>query len=117
GGWRGGGAGAVGRLAGGQGLRGRDFARARARAARGRTRGARGRRRGRSAMSGGSSAAVDHSFFARPVTEVAPDLLGWTVRHEEAAGVIVETEAYHDSEPACHAYVGLTPRTEPLFGA
>jgi DNA-3-methyladenine glycosylase len=33
-----------------------------------------------------------------------------------AAGVIVETEAYHESEPACHAFVGLTPRTEILFG-
>ena len=32
------------------------------------------------------------------------------------AGVIVETEAYHESEPACHAYVGLTPRTSTLFG-
>jgi DNA-3-methyladenine glycosylase len=31
--------------------------------------------------------------------------------------VIVETEAYHESEPACHAYVGLTGRTAPLFGA
>jgi DNA-3-methyladenine glycosylase len=67
-------------------------------------------------MSAASSAAVDRSFFARPVTEVAPDLLGWTVRHGETAGVIVETEAYHDSEPACHAFVGLTPRTETLFG-
>jgi DNA-3-methyladenine glycosylase len=36
--------------------------------------------------------------------------------HGETAGVIVETEAYHHSEPACHAYVGLTSRTSTLFG-
>jgi DNA-3-methyladenine glycosylase len=30
--------------------------------------------------------------------------------------VIVETEAYHEVEPACHAFVGLTPRTRTLFG-
>ena len=56
-------------------------------------------------------------FFDRPVVEVARDLVGWTVRHGETSGVIVETEAYHQTEPACHAYVGLTPRTETLFGA
>jgi DNA-3-methyladenine glycosylase len=48
--------------------------------------------------------------------EVAADLLGCVVRHGDASGVIVETEAYHDSEPACHAFVGLTPRTRTLFG-
>ena len=55
-------------------------------------------------------------FYDRPVVEVARDLLGWTVRHGETAGVIVETEAYHQIEPACHAFVGLTPRTSTLFG-
>ena len=59
---------------------------------------------------------MNPDFFERPVTEVAPDLLGCVLRHGDTAGVIVETEAYHESEPACHAYVGLTPRTRVLFG-
>ena len=50
--------------------------------------------------------ALDATFYARPVLDVARDLLGCVVRHGETAGVIVETEAYHDSEPACHAHVG-----------
>jgi DNA-3-methyladenine glycosylase len=57
-----------------------------------------------------------HGFYDRPVVEVARDLLGCLVRHGDTAGVIVETEAYHEIEPACHAYVGLTARTAPLFG-
>lgn len=61
-----------------------------------------------------SSLSAD--FYDRPVLEVARDLIGCTVEHRGAAGVIVETEAYHDSEPACHAFVGLTPRTRTLFG-
>ena len=56
------------------------------------------------------------SFFARPVVDVARDMLGCVVRHGVTAGVIVETEAYHDSEAACHAHVGVTPRTHILFG-
>jgi DNA-3-methyladenine glycosylase len=54
-------------------------------------------------------------FYARPVLEVARDLIGCVVEHEGLAGVIVETEAYHESEPACHAFVGVTPRTRTLF--
>ncbi len=49
------------------------------------------------------------AFYARPVLEVAQDLIGCVVSHGETAGVIVEDEAYHQSEPACHAYVGITP--------
>jgi DNA-3-methyladenine glycosylase len=59
---------------------------------------------------------LPRSFYERPVLEVARELIGCTVEHAGTAGVIVETEAYHDSEPACHAFVGLTPRTRPLFG-
>jgi DNA-3-methyladenine glycosylase len=59
---------------------------------------------------------LDATFYARPVVEVARDLVGCTVRHGGCSAVIVETEAYHQSEPACHAYVGLTARTSTLFG-
>jgi DNA-3-methyladenine glycosylase len=55
-------------------------------------------------------------FYDRPVLEVARELIGCTVEHGGASGVIVETEAYHECEPACHAFVGLTPRTATLFG-
>ena len=56
-------------------------------------------------------------FVPRPVVEVARALIGCTVRHGGTAGMIVETEAYHDSEPAAHSFVGLTARTTTLFGA
>jgi DNA-3-methyladenine glycosylase len=59
---------------------------------------------------------LPREFFARPVLEVAGDLVGCTLSHGRTAGVIVETEAYHESEPACHAFVGVTPRTRVLFG-
>ncbi len=56
------------------------------------------------------------AFYDRPVLDVARDLVGCTLRHGDCAGIVVETEAYHHSEPACHAYVGITPRTEVLWG-
>ena len=55
-------------------------------------------------------------LYTREVCAVARALIGRVVRHGETAGVIVETEAYHESEPACHAHVGRTPRTITLFG-
>jgi DNA-3-methyladenine glycosylase len=56
------------------------------------------------------------AFYDRPVLEVAPDLIGCVLRHGECAGVIVEAEAYHESEPGSHAYIGIRPRTRVLFG-
>jgi DNA-3-methyladenine glycosylase len=58
----------------------------------------------------------DRSFYARSVHEVARDLVGCVVSHAGTAGRIVEAESYHEEEPACHAFVGLTARTKPLFG-
>jgi DNA-3-methyladenine glycosylase len=60
--------------------------------------------------------ALPASFYDRPVLEVAPDLIGCVLRHRECAGVIVEAEAYHQSEPGSHAYIGVRPRTRTLFG-
>jgi DNA-3-methyladenine glycosylase len=61
-------------------------------------------------------ATLARDFYDRPVVEVARDLVGCTLSHAGTAGVIVETEAYHQSEPACHAFAGVTPRTGVLFG-
>lgn len=46
---------------------------------------------------------------------MARDLVGCVLRHGKTAGQIVETESYHESEPACHAHIGLTARTHTLF--
>jgi DNA-3-methyladenine glycosylase len=59
---------------------------------------------------------VDQRFFARSVHEVARDLIGCGLRFDGVGGVIVETESYERDDPACHAHVGLTDRTAPLFG-
>ena len=44
---------------------------------------------------------LDPDFFARDTLEVARDLVGATILHRGAGGVIVETEAYK-GDPASH---------------
>jgi DNA-3-methyladenine glycosylase len=59
---------------------------------------------------------VNRKFFDRSVHVVARELIGWRLGVGETAGIIVETEAYEASDPACHAYIGKTARNEVLFG-
>lgn len=60
-------------------------------------------------------------FFARPAEQVAPELVGCrlvTRQHDGGLlwGVIVETEAYCQSEPACHGHRRRSPSNDTLFG-
>lgn len=59
---------------------------------------------------------LDTGFFDRLVHDVASDLVGCALLFDGVGGVIVECESYERDDPACHAHVGLTERTEPLFG-
>jgi DNA-3-methyladenine glycosylase len=59
---------------------------------------------------------LDEAFFDRSVHVVARELIGCALRVDGVGGVIVEAESYERDDPACHAYVGLTSRTQTLFG-
>lgn len=59
---------------------------------------------------------LSEAFLARSVHDVARELIGCSLRFEGVGGVIVEVESYHAEDPACHAYVGRTPRNAVLFG-
>ena len=65
------------------------------------------------------SKALKKDFYLRPVLEVARELIGKTLvtNHGRITmrARIVETEAYHESETACHAAVGKTRRNEVMF--
>ncbi|MBD1836429.1 DNA-3-methyladenine glycosylase [Cyanobacteria bacterium FACHB-472] len=64
---------------------------------------------------------VELSWLERLSTEVAPDLIGCTLVRQMAdgeiiRGLIVETEAYGENDPACHAYRRRTGRNSVMFG-
>lgn len=54
-------------------------------------------------------------FFQQPVLEVARALLGKLLLKDGVGGPIVEVEAYHQDEPACHGHRGPTRRNASLF--
>ena len=65
--------------------------------------------------------ALPKSFFCRPAEVVGPELIGCLLVKRQLSGellwgVIVETEAYSQDEPACHGYRRRSPQNETLFG-
>jgi len=72
-------------------------------------------------MKSHAPARLTRRFFAQPTLQVARQLLGQRLVHQldgiRLAGLIVETEAYIDqTDLACHARFGRTPRSQVMFG-
>jgi DNA-3-methyladenine glycosylase len=60
--------------------------------------------------------AVSAIDFLRPSHEVAHQLIGATFTVNGVGGIIVETEAYDQLDPASHTFVGKTKRNAAMFG-
>jgi len=60
---------------------------------------------------------IGRDYFARDAVIVARDLIGITLLVGGVGGVIVEAEAYDETDPASHSYGGkMTPRNRSMFG-
>jgi DNA-3-methyladenine glycosylase len=65
---------------------------------------------------------IPTEWFDRSAVSVASDLIGCTLVRQlpdgrQLRGLIVETEAYQEGDPACHAYRKQTKRNQIMFGA
>lgn len=62
---------------------------------------------------------LNKKFYARDALIVARDLLGKVlcrrIGYKVMSGMIVETEAYTQDDPACHAFNGPTERCKSIF--
>ncbi|MBM5816882.1 MAG: DNA-3-methyladenine glycosylase [Cyanobacteria bacterium K_Offshore_surface_m2_239] len=68
-----------------------------------------------------TATVLPSAFFARPAEVVGPELIGCLLVKQQAGGeplwgVIVETEAYSQAEPACHGHRRRSPQNDTLFG-
>jgi DNA-3-methyladenine glycosylase len=64
----------------------------------------------------GATALLDAEFFRQDVVETAQALIGVTLLVDGVGGRIVETEAYDRTDPASHAFRGLTAYNAAMFG-
>jgi DNA-3-methyladenine glycosylase len=60
--------------------------------------------------------ARQEALFRSPSQAAARAMIGWTLTVDGVGGRIVETEAYHPTDPASHSFPGPTRRNAVMFG-